>query len=84
MLRRLGLGDTLGELFRRPLLLVEALRVFVAMRRRRRLLPSRAYLRWRAYTAYGDHNAPFRNRDVVHFLEWRRQWRRGMKIGSAR
>lgn len=66
----------MGELFRRPLLLIEAMRTYFAMRRRRRLTPSRAYLRWRAFTAYGEQNAAFESDDVIDFLEWRRRHRR--------
>lgn len=76
MLRRLGLGETLGALLRRPFLLVESVRLFFAVRRRGLPFPSRSYLRWRAYTAYGDQNAGFAGEDVVDFLEWRRRHRR--------
>ncbi len=67
----------MGELFRRPLLLFEAARTYFAVRRRKRPTPSGAYLRWRAYTAYGDQRAAFESDDVIDFLEWRRRHRRG-------
>lgn len=66
----------MGVLFRRPLLLVEAARTYFAIRRRGRPTPSRAYLRWRSFTAYGDHGAAFESEDVIDFLEWRRRHRR--------
>lgn len=82
-LKRLGLGDLLGELFRRPFLLIEAMRVFFATRRRRRATPGRAYLAWRSYTAYGDHDASLRTDDMIEFLAWRRRLRRGaQKVAS--
>lgn len=77
VLRRLGLGEIMGDLFRRPRLLVEATRTYFAMRRRGRPTPSRAYLRWRSFTAYGEHAAAFESEDVIDFLEWRRRHRRG-------
>lgn len=76
MLNRLGLGDVLGELFRRPFLLVEAVRSYFALRRLRRLTPASAYLAWRSYTAYGDHDAVFQTDDLIQFLAWRRRLRR--------
>lgn len=76
MLNRLGLGDVIGELFRRPFLFVEAVRSFFAIRRRRRLTPASAYLAWRSYTAYGDHDAVFPTEDLIQFLAWRRRLRR--------
>lgn len=67
-----------GGMTRRPLLLVEAVRAFFAMRRRHRLLPSKAYLEWRAYTAYGDHKARADDDDLFDYLAWRRHLRRNM------
>ncbi len=66
----------MGGLVRRPMLLLEAIRAFFAVRRRGRPTPSRSYLRWRSYTAYGDHEASFQSEDVIDFLEWRRRNRR--------
>lgn len=68
----------LGEMTRRPLLLVEAVRAFFATRRRRRLFPSKSYLEWRAYTAYGDHKATIADGDLFEYLAWRRHLRRSM------
>ena len=75
MLNRLGLGEILKELLRRPFLLIEAMRSFLATRRRGRVKPGTAYLAWRSYTAYGDHGAPFRTEDLIQFLDWRRRLR---------
>lgn len=36
-------------------------------------LPSRDYLRWRMYTAYGDEAAVPPVEDVVRFARWRRK-----------
>ena len=76
MLKRVGLGDVLGELSRRPFLLIEAVRGYFATRRRRRLIPGNAYLSWRSYTAYGDPDAVFQKDDLIDFLAWRRRLRR--------
>jgi hypothetical protein len=62
-------------LMRRPILLVEAVRAWFAMRRRGRVLPSSAYLSWRRATAYGDPMATASAHDLVYYLEWRRQMR---------
>ena len=74
----------MGALLRRPRLLFEAMRTYFAMRRRGRPTPSRAYLRWRSFTAYGDHNAAFESDDVIDFLEWRRRNRRTRGRGGTR
>lgn len=76
MLRRLGLGNAMGEMIRRPLILVEAVRALFAIRRLNRALPSKAYLEWRTYTAYGDHEAGLDTDDLILFLAWRRHLRR--------
>ena len=36
-------------------------------------VPSREYLRWRMYTAYGDEGAVPPLRDVMRFARWRRR-----------
>ena len=36
-------------------------------------LPSREYLRWRMYTAYGDERAVPPAEDVIRFAQWRRK-----------
>ena len=76
MLKRLGLGDILKELARRPLLLTEAMRSFLATRRRGGVKPGSAYLAWRSYTAYGDPSVSFQTEDLIQFLAWRRRLRR--------
>ncbi|MGD2134895.1 MAG: hypothetical protein PVF27_01995 [Gemmatimonadales bacterium] len=35
-------------------------------------VPSRTYLRWRMYTAYGDENAVPPPDDIIRFARWRR------------
>lgn len=37
-------------------------------------VPSRDYVALRALTQYGDSLAPLAAADVVHYLEWCRQW----------
>lgn len=65
----------MGEYLRRPLVALEAVRALTGTWHRRGLRPSRAYLEWRAYTAYGEHKAAFQRRDLFHYLEWRRRMR---------
>ncbi len=36
-------------------------------------LPSREYVRWRMFTAYGDENAVPPPDDIVRFARWRRE-----------
>ena len=36
-------------------------------------LPSRDYMKWRMYTAYGDENAVPPLEDVIRFARWKRQ-----------
>lgn len=76
MTARLGLGGHLKALIREPLLLWEAIRAALAMRRLGRLLPSSSYLDWRTHTAYGDPKASVASIDMVHYLRWRRDMRR--------
>lgn len=74
----------LAALVTRPRLALEAVRTFFAMRGRRRLVPSRHYLRWRALTAYGDQEATVSARDLLDYLHWRtgmRAIRRGERWG---
>lgn len=66
---------TIRALARRPILLVEAVRAWFAMRKRGGLFPSSAYLAWRRYTAYGDRMATASAHDLVYYLEWRREMR---------
>ncbi|HKY47653.1 MAG TPA: hypothetical protein VJQ79_06685 [Acidimicrobiia bacterium] len=39
-------------------------------------VPDRAYLRWRAFTAYGDPDASIVSADLASFLSWRTGFRR--------
>lgn len=80
---RLGLAGHLKTLVVEPALLWEAFRAALAMRRRRRLTPSMAYVSWRMYTAYGSHNDTASSDDLVHYLRWRRQMRRLASWESA-
>jgi hypothetical protein len=71
---------------RRPGLWPEALRAAGAMARRgwwRRPpflpVPDRAYLSWRAATAYGTAAAPIAPGDLVAYLRWRRRQRRSVR-----
>lgn len=73
---RLGIVRQVGALMARPSLLLEAIRSAVEMRGSGSLLPSKAYVEWRAQTAYGSSNAAGPTADLVHYLEWRRQMRR--------
>lgn len=72
---RLGIKGQLGTLLREPSLLWEAIRATFATRRRRRPLPSAAYLAWRMETAYGSANTTPDTADVVHYLRWRKHMR---------
>ena len=67
---------SLVYLIRRPVLLWEAMRASLAMRRRGGLMPSEAYLAWRIYTAYGKDIPSARPADLFHYLRWRRRMRR--------
>ena len=70
-----GLGRGLFALAGRPILAWEALRVAVAMRRRRGALPSTVYLDWRMHTAYGQAQTELRPEDLASYLSWRRRMR---------
>ncbi|HEX6222468.1 MAG TPA: hypothetical protein VF115_15360 [Acidimicrobiia bacterium] len=63
------------SLLRRPGLLIEAVRVWFATSRRGGLGSSRAYLRWRTFTAYGDQLATVSAQDLLDYLSWRREMR---------
>ncbi|MFO7298957.1 MAG: hypothetical protein DIU67_002040 [Actinomycetes bacterium] len=71
---KLGLGSMLLSVLGRPALWGEAIRVAISVRRRGRLGPSAAYLRWRSHTAYGDVMA-IPSGDFVAYLRWRKQMR---------
>jgi hypothetical protein len=66
----------ISALFRRPFLLIEALRTWLAMRRAGGLGSSRSYLGWRALTAYGDDSTTTSAQDLLDYLHWRR----GMRV----
>jgi hypothetical protein len=70
-----GLGKGLLSLARRPILVWEALRAALAMRRRGGVLPSPDYLAWRLQTAYGDDGAEAHPGDLASYLAWRRRMR---------
>lgn len=63
-------------LVRRPVLAVEAIRSWFAMRRRGTLQVSEAYISWRRVTAYGGKKTTMSAQDVVNYLLWRREMRR--------
>lgn len=63
------------SLLRHPGLLIEAMRAWLAMSRSGGLRPSRSYLGWRAFTAYGDHLATASAQDLLDYLSWRREMR---------
>jgi hypothetical protein len=70
-------------LFRRPLLLLEALRTWLAMRRVGGMGLSMAYLGWRALTAYGYYSTTLSAQDLLEYLYWRRGMR-AIRSGSGR
>jgi hypothetical protein len=66
-----------AESVRHPSLAVDLVRVAWRFRRRRWYtrppflpLPSRTYLRWRMYTAFGDEQAVPPARDVIRYARW--------------
>lgn len=62
-------------LVRRPLLLFEAMRTSIAMRRKGGFGPARPYLSWRRVTAYGDDMTTISAHDLLNYLSWRREMR---------
>lgn len=62
-------------ILRRPVLLLEAVRSWLAMRRTGGLGMSGVYLSWRRATAYGDDTTTMSAHDVVNYLTWRREMR---------
>lgn len=77
---RLGARALFGSLLRRPQLVVESIRAYLATRRRGGFAPSPVYLAWRSHTAYGD-ASPATSHDLIHFLAWRRSMRMVRKGG---
>ena len=68
---------------RRPALLIEGVRAAVSTASRgwwRRPpfvpIPDPTYFAWRRETAYGDPSVATDPMDLVHYLEWRRRFRR--------
>jgi hypothetical protein len=66
-------------LLRHPVLCWEALRTWMAMRRRGGVGLSVGYIDWRAFTAYGDNLTAVSGEDLVNYLAWRRGMRRVRK-----
>ncbi len=62
-------------LLRHPLLLLEAVRTWFAMRRYGGFGLSGSYLTWRNATAYGDNLATASAKDLLNYLSWRREMR---------
>jgi hypothetical protein len=62
-------------LVRHPVLLLEAVRALLAMRRSGGVRVAGPYLAWRRATAYGDLLTTMSARDVVNYLAWRREMR---------
>jgi hypothetical protein len=60
---------------RHPGLWFEAVRAWFGMRRIGGLSPSRVYLQWRTFTAYGDHLTTMSAHDLLNYLQWRREMR---------
>lgn len=83
------MGFTRGvvlALFRRPVLLLEAVRAWFAMRRSGGIGLAGSYVAWRRVTAYGDQSTTFSAQDVLNYLTWRREirtirkWERGHDV----
>ncbi len=70
-----GLLSGVGHVLARPILVWEAYRTALAMRRHGRLGPSGSYLRWRISTAYGVADHAVERDDLIAFLAWRRVMR---------
>lgn len=62
-------------LLRQPVLVVEAVRTWFALRRPGGIGVAGPYLAWRRMTAYGDRLTTVCAEDVVNYLEWRREMR---------
>jgi hypothetical protein len=73
----------ISALFRRPSLLIEALRTWLAMRRTGGMGLSRSYMGWRTLTAYGDNLTTLSAQDLLDYLYWRRGIR-AIRSGSGR
>lgn len=75
MRARFAYSRALRALVRHPVLLWEAIRTSLAMRRRGGVRPASPYLEWRLHTAYGGQVADAPTADLVDFLRWRRSMR---------
>jgi hypothetical protein len=70
-------------ILRHPILLLEAVRSWFALRRSGGIGVAGPYLSWRRMTAYGDHTATMSAQDVVEYLSWRREMRTIRKWGRG-
>lgn len=66
---------TVLAILRHPILLLEAVRAWFAMRRAGGVGMAGPYLSWRTVTAYGDHLTTVSAHDLLRYLEWRREMR---------
>jgi hypothetical protein len=64
-----------------PVLLGEAVRSWLAMRRRGGWGVASPYMSWRTLTAYGDYATTVSAQDLLSFLAWRREMRSIRKWG---
>jgi hypothetical protein len=62
-------------LLRHPVLLLEAVRTRLALRRIGGLGIAQSYLAWRGFTAYGDQATTMSAHDLLYYLSWRREMR---------
>ena len=62
-------------MLRHPVLLLEALRARLALRRIGGWGISQPYLAWRRFTAYGDQETTMSAHDLLYYLSWRREMR---------
>lgn len=73
-------GAILGLLLR-PVLFGEAVRSWLAMRRRGGWGVAGPYMSWRTLTAYGDPATTISAQDLLRYLAWRREMRSIRKWG---
>lgn len=72
----MGFGrDAILALVQHPLLLFEAVRASLAMRRKGGFGLAGPYLTWRRVTAYGDNTTTVSAHDMLDYLSWRREMR---------
>jgi hypothetical protein len=62
-------------LLKHPVLLLEAVRTWLAVRRTGGLGIAQHYLAWRRFTAYGDYVTTMGAHDLLYYLSWRREMR---------